>query len=86
MARAEDLSLYHYDSCPYCLRVRRALSELGVEVELRNIHQDPAHLRALIEARGLRTVPVLRIRHEDGDEWLAESADIVSYLRGRFAK
>ncbi|MBN8615882.1 MAG: glutathione S-transferase N-terminal domain-containing protein [Deltaproteobacteria bacterium] len=86
MARAEDLSLYHYDSCPYCLRVRRALSELDVEVELRNIHQDSAHMRALIEARGARTVPVLRIRHEDGDEWLPESADIVAYLRKRFAR
>ncbi len=86
MARADDLALYHYDTCGYCLRVRRALYELGVEVDMRNINQSPEHLRALVEARGQRTVPVLRIRHEDGDEWLAESSDIVAYLRKRFPR
>ncbi len=83
--RAPDLALYHYDSCPFCFRVRRALSRLGVEVELRNIHQSPEHLRDLVEARGVKTVPVLRIRHPEGrDEWMPESADIVRYLDGRF--
>ncbi|MFO0682775.1 MAG: glutathione S-transferase N-terminal domain-containing protein [Sandaracinus sp.] len=83
--RAPDLALYHYDSCPFCFRVRRALSRLGVEVELRNIHESPEHLRALVEARGAKTVPVLRIRHENGqDEWMPESADIVRYLDQRF--
>jgi glutathione S-transferase len=85
MAPADDLALYHYDGCVYCGRVRRALAELGVEVELRDIERDPAHLRALVEARGRRTVPVLRIRHPEGDEWMPESADIVAYLRRRFA-
>ena len=32
--RADDLSLYHYEGCMYCGRVRRVLGELGVEVEL----------------------------------------------------
>lgn len=84
MARADDLALYHYEGCGYCARVRRALSELGVEVELRDIERDPTHLRALVDARGRRTVPVLRIRHDEGDEWMPESADIVAYLRRRF--
>jgi glutathione S-transferase len=85
MARADDLALYHYEGCVYCARVRRALAELHVEVELRDIEEEPAHLRALVEARGRRTVPVLRIRHDEGDEWMPESADIVAYLRRRFA-
>lgn len=83
--RAPDLALYHYDSCPFCFRVRRALSRLGVEVELRNIHESPEHLRALVDARGAKTVPVLRIQHENGaDEWMPESGDIVRYLDRRF--
>ncbi|MBX7195450.1 MAG: glutaredoxin [Sandaracinaceae bacterium] len=84
MTRADDLALYHFDGCPYCARVRRVLDELGVEVELRDIDEDPAHLRALVEARGRRTVPVLRIRHAEGDEWMPESSDIVAFLRERF--
>jgi len=86
MARADDLALYHYEGCPYCSRVRRALDELGVEVELRDIHRDPAHERALVAARGRHTVPVLRIRRAEGDEWLPESRDIVQYLRDRFSR
>jgi DNA segregation ATPase FtsK/SpoIIIE-like protein len=47
--------------------------------------QSPEHLRDLVEARGVKTVPVLRIRHPEGrDEWMPESADIVRYLDGRF--
>jgi glutaredoxin 2 len=38
-----------------------------------------------VEATGRRTVPVLRIEHDDGRvEWMPESADIVDYLRERF--
>jgi glutathione S-transferase len=85
MKSAPDLSLYHYDSCPYCRRVRSALSRLGVEVELRDIDETPEHLSALLAARGRRTVPVLRIQKAGGDEWMPESADIVRYLEKRFA-
>jgi len=86
VTRAPDLALYHYETCPYCFRVRRALSRLGVEVELRNIHTDQRHLRDLVDARGIKTVPALRIHHDDGpDEWLGESRAIVAYLERRFA-
>lgn len=84
MTAAPDLALYHYDSCPYCRRVRSAIDRLGLTVELRDIDEDPVHLRALIEARGRRTVPVLRIEGADGATWMPESADIVRYLEQRF--
>ena len=84
MHNPDDLSLYYYDGCFFCARVRQALDELGVRVELRNIIDDPQHLHALVEARGRRTVPVLRIRKDGGDEWMPESADIVRYLKQRF--
>ena len=81
----EGLALYQYAGCPFCLRVRMALDELGVEIELRDTLVDPEHERALVEATGRRTVPVLRIEEEDGDvRWMPESADIVAYLRERF--
>jgi glutathione S-transferase len=76
------LSLYHYPSCPYCQRVRRAADELGIALELRDIHAQPGRLGELLAATGRRTVPVLRIEHEDGKvEWLPESRDIIEYLR-----
>lgn len=82
MSARARLALYHYPSCPYCQRVFRALDELGLAVERRDIHQDRAALRELVAARGRQTVPVLRIEHEDGRvEWMPESLDIIAYLR-----
>ena len=77
----DKLFLYHFESCPFCRRVRAAIDRLGLEVELRDIHRDAKHWDDLVAARGRATVPVLRIRSPDGTErWMPESADIVRYL------
>jgi len=76
------LTLYHFATCPYCLRVRRAIDDLNVEVELRDIHQDPSAAQALHDATGRTTVPVLYIA--DDDAWMPESTDIVRFLYARF--
>lgn len=81
MSAPARLTLYHFRGCTYCARVQRALQHLGVEIDQRDIHQDPAARDALAQAMGRTTVPVLHIAPE-GDEprWLPESADIVRYL------
>ena len=80
-----DLVLYHMPWCGYCKRVERALEQLGLDIEHRDIDADPAHRGELLEARGRTTVPVLRIREPDGTEtWMPESLDIVAYLQRRF--
>ena len=84
MHNPDDLALYYSDGCFFCRRVMDALDQLGVRVEMRNIFDDRKHLEDLVAARGRRTVPVLRIRKDGGDEWMPESADIIRYLRQRF--
>lgn len=80
--KGDHLALYHFDGCGYCSRVRRAIEELGIDVELRNIFDNPDHMDSLSAARGRRTVPVLRITSPDGeDRWLPESTEIIRYLR-----
>ncbi len=81
MRTVDDLALYLYDGCGYCARVRAVIDELGIEVEERNIFHDQRHMRALVAARGRRTVPVLRIGE---DRWMGESRDIIAYLYERF--
>lgn len=79
------LALYHYETCYYCRVVRNAIDELalGDAVELRNVRENPDHRRELIDARGRKTVPVLRIEDEDGRvTWMPESRIIVRFLRG----
>ncbi len=79
------LSLYHYRGCYYCERVRRSMKALGISLEERDVVGDREHMQELVEARGRRTVPVLRIEHpEGGSTWLPESKDIVRYLEANF--
>ena len=81
----QGLSLYQYDSCPYCARVRSVLDRLGLEIELRDVLMEPEHSRDLIEATGRRTVPVLRIETAEGEvSWMPESAEIIRYVQERF--
>ena len=76
------LSLYHFFSCPFCAIVRRAIDELGVDVEMRDIHESSGRRRELIEATGRQTVPCLRIDSEDGSaQWLHESRQIIEHLK-----
>ncbi len=84
---AEDrLALYHFNGCPFCSMVRAAIGRLGIDVELRDIHQNTQYRDDLIEVRGRATVPVLQITSPDGEErWMPESRDIVRYLEMTFA-
>ena len=77
----DNLALYHFDGCPFCSMVRSAIDRIGIDVERRDIFENPQHRDDLIEARGRATVPVLRITSPDGEErWMPESRDIVRYL------
>ncbi|NOY92353.1 MAG: hypothetical protein GXP55_14255 [Deltaproteobacteria bacterium] len=80
------LSLYAFSTCPYCQRVFSALDALDVEVEIKDIHRDPDSRRALLQATGSGTVPVLRIEEQGEVRWLPESRDIIAYLYQRFGK
>ena len=82
---ALDLKLYQFQACPFCVKVRRELRRLGVNIETRDAARDPRHKQDLLEGGGEYKVPCLRIEESDGSpSWLYESDAIVSYLRGRF--
>lgn len=85
MSAKKRLSLYQFNGCGYCARVRHAAEDLGIELELRDTLANREYADDVVEATGRRTVPVLRIEHEGGEvEWMPESSDIVRYLRDRF--
>jgi len=85
MKKIEGLALYHYDACPFCMRVRMTLSSLAIEVELRDTRDSTEYAQEVRAATGQGTVPVLRIEEGETVRWLSESAEIVAYLRQRFA-
>ncbi|MCV6589853.1 MAG: glutathione S-transferase N-terminal domain-containing protein [Marinobacterium sp.] len=83
--QTKTLSLYQFEACPFCVKVRRVMKRNGLNIELRDAKKDAAH-RAELEAGGGRVkVPCLRIENEGGDvEWMYESNDIIAYLEQRF--
>lgn len=80
--KTKNLSLYQLPSCPFCVKVRRAMKREGMNVTLRNINQNTQYREELIQEGGKRTVPCLRIEKENGEvQWLYESKDVVTYLQ-----
>lgn len=74
----QAITLYRLQACPYCERVVRVLSELGLDYQSRFV--EPLHSERDVVKRltGVRTVPV--IVDENTGVAMAESASIVDYL------
>lgn len=74
------LALYKYDTCPYCMRVFRAIDRLNVNVEYRDTHRDAPWSADLRAHTGMTQVPCLKI----DDEYMHESSDIIAWLDAHF--
>jgi len=77
--------LFHFTTCPYCIRVRLALWWMGLELPLKNIDSCPTNKAELIAGGGKKQVPCLRIEDEKGVRWMYESSDIIRYLKQQLA-
>ena len=83
--RTQQLALYHFPTCPFCLKTRRTMDRLSLKIELRNAQHDPVHRQALLLGGGKIQTPCLRIEDPAGSaRWLYESADISAYLQREF--
>jgi len=79
--QTKRLALYHYDSCPFCAKTRRAIDELDLKIELRNIQTNDQHRNDLRQGGNKTQVPCLRIEKLKGEtQWLYESDDIIKFL------
>jgi len=84
-ARTRKLALYHYPACPFCLKTRRTIRRLSLDIELRDAQHAGPHRDALIAGGGKPQVPCLAISDADGSvTWLYESDDINAYLEREF--
>lgn len=81
----QQLVMYQFSACPFCIKVRKEIARLGLTIEKRDAQHHTEH-RAELEAGGGRVkVPCLRIESEHAEEqWLYESNDIIAYLQQRF--
>ena len=83
-AQLNELALYQFHGCPFCVKVRREMYRLRLNIECRDAKHNDVHRQALLEGGGRVKVPCLRIQSSDGVQWMYESSDIVAYLQQRF--
>lgn len=76
----EMLEVYQFEGCPYCSKVRKKLSQLGIDFIARQA--DKQERTRVKEVSGQRNVPVLK--DPNTDTVMPESDDIVDYLEERY--
>jgi len=78
------LALYQFETCPFCVKTRRAMRRLGLNIETRDARRNPRWRQQLSSEGGRLQAPCLYIPGEDGEaRWLYESNDIIAYLEQR---
>ncbi|HJN76729.1 MAG TPA: glutathione S-transferase N-terminal domain-containing protein [Myxococcota bacterium] len=70
--------LYEFEACPYCRKVREALTMLDLEVEIRPCPKGGERFRPAVVARGKSMFPFLV--DDNTGEAMWESNDIVAHL------
>ena len=82
--QSKDLSLYQFHACPFCVKVRRSMIRLNLNIELRDAKNNAQHRQELLEEGGRIKVPCLRIQEGEKVTWLYDSNAIITYLDQRF--
>ena len=85
-AQTQHLALYQYLACPFCVKVRRHIRRLNLNIETRDAKGNEDYKKELLEQGGKAQVPCLRIA-EPGQpvRWLYESDAIIAYLSEHYA-
>jgi glutathione S-transferase len=76
---AEPLEIYEFEACPFCRRVREALTTLDLEAYIYPCPRGGSRYRPVVIERGKREMFPYMIDPNTGTE-MYESADIVDYL------
>ena len=81
----QDLALYQFKTCPFCVKVRKEIKRMSLNIELRDTQHNTEHRAEILAGGGAVKVPCLRIAKADGShQWLYESNDINAWLKQRF--
>jgi len=83
--QTDNMVLYQFNQCPFCVKTRRQIHRLALNIEKRDARNDPKWNQELINDGGKYQVPCLKIIEKDGSvEWLYESTEINQFLNEKF--
>ena len=84
--QTQNMVLYQFKQCPFCVKTRRQIRRLALNIENRDARNDPQWNQELITEGGKYQVPCLKITAADGSvQWLYESTEINQFLNEKFA-
>ena len=82
--KANNLTLYQFYACPFCIKTRRAIHRLNINITTKDASNDQHARQELKDCGGEIKVPCLKIADGDSTQWMYESNDIIQYLDNRF--
>jgi glutaredoxin len=84
--QSQQLALYQFSTCPFCIKVRQEMRRLSLNVEKRDAQHSTDNRQELLAQGGSSKVPCLKITDEENKtRWLYGSREIIAYLQQRFA-
>ncbi len=85
-AEVKSLTLYQFKTCPFCIKVKRMMKRLSLNIEMLDAQYDTQVREELLSQGGRVSVPCLKITNQQGETtWMYESSEINQYLEQRFA-
>ncbi len=84
-AQTENIELYQFFGCPFCIKTRRVIRHLNLNIIARDAQNRQGVFRAeLLKETGKTQVPCLKITENGKVEWMSETVKIIEYLEKRF--
>ncbi len=78
----QELTLYHFNGCPYCAKVRNYLAKEKITIPMKDILENPGFRDELLKIGGKTQVPCLVINGKA----LYESMDIIKWFENNYKK
>jgi len=82
----KKLGLYQFAACPFCIKTRRAIKRLSLNIETYDAQHNTDYREQLLTGGGQIKVPCLKISDDQGNNtWMYESSEIIQYLQDQYA-
>jgi len=83
--KTKSLTIYQFEACPFCVKVRRFIRKNNLKIILKDAKNNKDFKSELVNEGGKHKVPCLRIERENSKtEWLYESTEIIIFLQKKF--
>ena len=79
--KTQHFTLYQFEACPFCVKVRRFIRKNSLKIELKDAKNNKTYKSELVNNGGKHKVPCLKIEKINTKTmWLYESDAIIAFL------